>query len=293
MKNNTKQNRYKPEVPNGGATVLDSGSTIDLCLKWIMLIAGISVLSLVSIFVHDLVMQSALFNVKKIDITGNNRVLSDDIIAFAKLDGPHNIYKLNLKSLEKKISTHPWIAAAHVKRTFSSILSIAIVEHEALAIVKIENIADIIINTQGRPFKEYNPGTDHLETLPVVTGLDLTKVETQYIFDGTLLNAIMDFLKIKNNDTTVSINAHNQMGLTIEAKDIYNKIIVSENATIPMKMGFGDYKTKLKRAKTISEYIDKNFPEKTIIAMDLFNLNKIFIKTALNHTGLNTIKKGV
>ncbi|MCF6246589.1 MAG: FtsQ-type POTRA domain-containing protein [Desulfobacula sp.] len=293
MRSKIKQNRYKPEVNDGGAAVLDSGTTIDVFLKWIMLVAGISVLSLVSIFAYDLVTQSPLFNVKKIDISGNNRVLADEIIAFANLDEPHNIYKLNLYSLEKRIADHPWIESASVKRNFSSKLSIAVVEHEPLAIVKIENMADIIINTQGRPFKEYDPTTDHLDTLPVITGLDLTRADTQYIYDGILINAIMNFLKVADVDMAVSINAHKQMGITIEARDIFNKVKLDNETTIPIKMGFGDYKIKLKKAKTISEYIDKNFPEKTIIAMDLFNLQKVFIKTTLNQTGLNTIKKGV
>ena len=292
VKNKAKPNRYKPEKRKD-PHASDSGFSIDFCLKWIMLVTGISLLSLTCIFGYDLVTQSKFFNVKKIEISGNNRISADEIKSFAGLDQPHNIFKLNVHALEMKISSHPWIEWTSVKRNFTSGLDIQVVEHRALAIVKIENIADILINTRGRPFKEYNPSTDQIESLPIITGLDLTQSESGYLFDGIRFNAVMDFLKIADQRTIYKITADDQIGLTIETDTIYNKTEDQEKKRVQIRLGFGSFQQKMDRAETISQYLDQYFPDREIIAMDVFNLDKIFVKTKMNDPDQNVIEKGV
>lgn len=293
MKTKVKPNRYKPGVAGKGDSMPEIGSSIDFCLKWLMIVAGISVLSLALIFGHDLVTQSTLFHVRQVDISGNARVTNDAVIRFAGLDKVHNIFKLNIHSLEKKIISHPWIASASVKRNLAAGLTIEVVEHEALAIVRIENIADILINTQGRPFKEYNPSADHLETLPVITGLDLTQADSRYIFDGRLFNAVMRFLTIADTHQTYVIHADNHTGITLNAGNVRNLTRKHQESGIPIKIGFDNFQAKLNRAEIIHEYIDSHYPERVVIAMDLFNINKVFVKTKRSNSGLNTIEKGV
>jgi hypothetical protein len=58
-------------------------------------------------------------------------------------------------------------------------------------------------------------------------------------------------------------------------------------------MGFGDYRAKFQKAKIISAYIGRHFPDRTIIALDLFNPEKVFVKTAFNESGHTELKKGV
>jgi len=81
-------------------------------------------------------------------------------------------------------------------------------------------------------------------------------------------------------------------GITIIAKDIYNKN-PDPQVTLPIKLGFTRFEEKRIKAIKISAYMNKNFPEKAIRTMDLYNIEKIFITTkeidALHHT----IEKGV
>ncbi|MBT3387313.1 MAG: FtsQ-type POTRA domain-containing protein, partial [Desulfobacula sp.] len=120
----------------------------------------IMALSLGSIFIYDFLTQSDFLNIKKIEISGTKRVLKEDILKLADLTFEKNILEINLFSIEKRIISHPWVQSAYVKRNLDSVLSISIVEHKPLAIAKIGNLADILINTLGRPFKEYNPQND-------------------------------------------------------------------------------------------------------------------------------------
>ncbi|MCK5695826.1 MAG: FtsQ-type POTRA domain-containing protein [Desulfobacula sp.] len=293
MNKKIKKNMYKPDANENEAFNSDSGVAIDFCLKCIITVAFISILSLASIFVYDFITQSDFFNIKKIELSGTNRVLKKDILRLANLTSDENIFGLNLFTIEKLIAAHPWIQSACVKRNFASVLFISIIEQKPLAIVKIENLADILINIQGRPFKEYNPLKDHLENLPIITGLDLTSSNNQYMFNGTLFNSIMDFFKIEGSSNVKRIKGDRNTGMAIETNDIYNQLPSENCGTIQIKLGFNNFKAKLKKAKEISKYIDKNFPERTICAMDLFNIEKVFIKTKLADALHNNLEKGV
>jgi len=288
-----KQNRYKPGLKDDKALQPDSGSSIDFCLKCIMTVAFISVVSLASVFIFDFITQSEFFNIKKIEILGAKRVPRKKILELAGLNRNRNIYGINLYSIEKLIASDPWIQSALVKRDLALRLTITIIEQEPLAIVKIENLSDILINTQGRPFKEYNPEKDRIGNLPVISGLDLTEKNKQYEFNGPLFNSIMDFLKTDGSCSVKQITGDKNTGIMAEVKDIYNQEPAKSQGTIQMKLGFDNFKAKLNKAIKISEYIDKNFPARTICAMDLFDIKKVFIKTKLNHALHNNLAKGV
>jgi cell division protein FtsQ len=286
----TKPNKYKQKDPKGQDT--RSGNGIVFCLKGIMMFVFIGVLSLGSIFIYDFITQSNIFNIKQIEISGTKRIQKQDLIELTGLNCEKNILAINLFSIEKLLVSHPWIQSACVKRTLNSELFISIIEQQPLAIVKIKNLADILINTKGSPFKEYNPLKDHIKNLPVVTGLDLTCANNQYLFNGTLFDTTMDFLQSNDCANIRRIQANKNTGVTIETQDIYNQLPWGEQGIVQIELGFNNFKAKLNKAKNISAYIDKNFPEKTICSMDLFNIKKVFIKTKLNNALPNYLEKG-
>jgi hypothetical protein len=286
-------NRFKP-VPKKQASSswADFGSSIDIFLRIIMIIAFISVVSLFSIFAYDYIIQSTFFNVKNIEVTGDQRVSKQDIIYLAAVSENDNIFSINIFVMEKKIATHPWVQSATIKRKLNSTLIFNIKEEVPLAIVKIENLADIIINTSGKPFKEYNPKNDDLDNLPVISGLELTSLNNKYLFNGDLFNSIMGVLKINSFSAIKQVIGDKKTGITIETDDIFNRKEENDESTIKIKLGFDDFKEKLKKAQKISDYMTKNYPEKAIGSMDLFNIEKIFIKTKDNITLHDNIEKG-
>lgn len=293
MSKKTKTNRYKPEGREIKNFKPGSEAGIDFCLKCITIVAFMSILSLASIFVYDFITQSNFFKIKKIEISGIKRIQEQELLRFADLSRNKNIFEINLFSTEKLLESHPWIQSASVKRNPGSVLSISVIEQELLAIVKIENLADILINTRGLAFKEYNPLQDNIKNLPFITGLELAGTNNQYSFDSTLFNSIMDFLQTDKSVKVRQIFGDKNTGITIEANDIYNPPASREQNTIFIKLGFNNFKAKLNKARHISDYIDKNFPEKIICAMDLFNIEKVFIKTKLNNALHSDLEKGV
>jgi cell division protein FtsQ len=102
----------------------------------------------------------------------------------------------------------------------------------------------------------------------------------------------MDLLKVRGIGQIKTIQGNENTGILIQAPDIYNKNNnETTSALIPLKIGFDRFEEKLARAREISRYMEVQFPSKIILAMDLYTLEKIFIKTedALH----NTLEKGV
>ncbi len=284
-------NRYKEpaDTPEPEETAGKS-SFFSSLLKPVLLIC---IFSVSAVFVHDLVVQSPFFTIRQIKIQGEHRVKKEEILGLADLLGPANIFQVNLPVMEKRIASHPWIAAATVHRSLFSTLTISIEEQHPLAIVRIENFPDMIINRQGVPFKAYEPDRDQDETLPVITGLDLTSSDNFFHFEGPLFNAVLDLLQGQYQNNIRSIHGDELVGVTIHATGLFKSSLVPETAVLPICLGFDDYDRKLQKARQISQYIHANIPGKTLCAMDLFDTDTVFVQTAPGETLPAIIKKEV
>ncbi|MCP3900602.1 MAG: FtsQ-type POTRA domain-containing protein, partial [Desulfobacteraceae bacterium] len=133
-----KKNRYKNKSENA--------LNINFISKPMIIILVLCLTSIALIYTYDFVMQSTYFNLKKIHINGNIRVKSKAIVSLAKIKKDNNILSLNLALLQKRILSHPWVQNVSIKRSLPSTLSIELTEEIPLAIVKIDNIAQILIN---------------------------------------------------------------------------------------------------------------------------------------------------
>lgn len=304
-----KHNRYKPESISGDRPALSAPRNRRL-FRLFSIIVLMGIMSLSAIWLHDAVVQSPFFTIRTVDISGLDRVSRDEVLALAGLNPmdqnqtdqalKDNLFAIRPDLIEKKLATHPWVARAKVNRKLRSTLIIRVEEELPLAIVTIENQADIIINTQGAPIKEYDPEKDGLTTLPVISGMDLSLSDNRYLFEGELFNSIMDLLRVKGLGQIRSIHGDEHTGILIQAPHIYSKRQDGENRTeqtpaspeilIPIKLGFSQFQKKLDRAGEIGRYMAARYPSKTILAMDLYDIEKIFIKT--EDTLHNTLEKG-
>jgi len=266
----------------------------------LFLVLFVGAMSFGCIYTHDAILQSPLFDVKTIMIDGLDRVTRDEVLARTGLDQPGNIFELQPELLEKELATHPWIRTATVKRELLSTISIKIEEQEPLAIVTIENLADIVINAQGAPFKEYEPEKDDLKSLPVISGMDLSLSNSTYLFEGDIFNAVMEILKIKGFGQIESILGDENTGILINILNTYSDRGFTKNetdtesenkTTLPVKLGFDGFEKKLARARQIQRYMKTNHPDKKISAIDLFSLDKVFVTT--EDAARNAMEKGV
>lgn len=269
------------------------GRQLASCLKIPLFLV---VFSVGAIFAYDFVTQSPLFMIRQITVSGNDRVSREEVLEMCGLNKVENILRINVTAIEKRLCAHPWIESASLHRdVFSMALKVGVTEQEPLAIANIENIVRVVINTQGIPFKEYDPETDHLGGLPVISGLDLTLSGSSCKFQGPLFDSIMEFFQ-NNPDAArqvITVNGDSQTGISIYTRGIFEDKSQLPGHMIPIKMGFDRFREKLAKARDISAYIAKNFPDKTIRAIDLFDVEKVFVKVQDLHGDVHGLGKGV
>ena len=153
MRKKSKPNRYKPDPAIKKARkeriqrILQARGAIMTPVVMLIL------LSVVSLYVHDLVVQSPFFMVDTVKVSGNQRVGREQILELAGLNTPKNIFQINTRVMALKLESNAWIAEAEVDRTAMSGLSITLREETPLAVVNIRNIARVLVNAQGRPLK--------------------------------------------------------------------------------------------------------------------------------------------
>ncbi len=254
-------------------------------LKPVIMILLLCLTSLLLIYAYDFTMQSTYFNIKKIHIDGNDRVNTNEIIDLAQIGKNDNLLSINLTLLKKQIVYHPWIQNVSVKRSLPSELLIIVNEEIPLAIVKIENIAQILINSEGKPFKEYNPATDKLSNLPIITGLELTESDEDYIIKGQLFNSVIKILEMDGFGEIHHVNSDKNMGISIKTQYFNNEI--------SMKLGFYDFHTKAYKAEQISNYFKKHIVNKEICTFDLYDPENVLVKSKDKDALHNLTKGGV
>ena len=265
-----KKNKYKAKGKKA--------FTLRFGLKCFMTLTLFSILSLTAIFAHDFITQTPFFNITRIDISGIKHATRDEILKLTTLKESKNIFELNTGLAEKEIISHPWIQSAEVKRQLPSELLISIIEHKALAIVHVGNTA-ALINFQGLPFKQYIPDSDKLSDITVVKGLKLNQIDDKHLFTGRLFESVMEFLNTNKSGHVQQITANEYMGISILSEEFHRLSNDPESDIIPIKLGFNNYKAKLKKAKRIYKYMAEHFTDRSIHTMDLFDIEKAFIRT--------------
>src|SRR3989339_2037732 len=67
-------------------------------------------------------------DVQSITVKGNSLVSDNDIRSILKQAAGKNILKIDIKALENKMKTLPWVRSARIKRNFPNSLSVVIEE---------------------------------------------------------------------------------------------------------------------------------------------------------------------
>jgi len=270
-----KKNRYKKDTEKAVSSLSIS--------KPVIMIIILCLTSLALIYVYDFTMQSTYFNIKKIQINGNNRINNNEIIDLAQINKNDNILSLNLSLLKKRIVHHPWIQSAAIQRALPSRLTIDVNEETPLAIVKFENIADILINSQGKPFKEFDSVTDNLSDIPIITGLELHETKQNFIFKGSLFSSVLEVLAMNDFGKIRQIRADKNMGIVIQTSIANNKMQI--------KLGFNQFLIKALKAKQITNYFNNHIVNKEICTFDLYDPENVLVKSK-DKDALHNLTKG-
>jgi len=122
-------------------------------------------------------------------------------------------------------------------------------------------------------------------TLPVITGLKLSKQGEIYGFSGRLYTSVMELLLMKRDEVIQKISADEESGIEVD-------LIISERVTmssvphspeliqqpVKIKVGFDNYEEKFKIIRHIMNYMQKNRDDKQVCSIDVINPENVVIK---------------
>ncbi len=185
---------------------------------------------------------SPIFNITEINVSGNSKISSEEIISLSGIQKNENTFKINKKTVKDKIRENPYIDTISIKRTLPDSITIYVTERVATYRINKANTY-MLINNQGYMLEI----TDEENNLPIITGLQTTDEEIQ---EGNRLRVedlekLEDVLKISESAKTNELYSL-ITEIDISEKDNYKLVIPSEKKIIhlgdtsklPVKMGY-------------------------------------------------------
>lgn len=218
--------------------------------------------------IYRYLMTTGPWRVNEIKIVGCVNAKEAELLNLGRLDLGMEIWKLNLAELTKTLVKHPWIEKVQVRRDWSrQALIIEVQERIPRAMILLDDL--YLVDRQGKIFKKV--GTKEKVDLPLLTGLEGKEIKNQDREGEKLIKQALELLdllayrQIVNEHNISEINIHKQKGLTIYTLD----------KSLPIHLGWGDYKDKLNRLEKVLAdiqkkgeevaYVDVDYPRKIIV----------------------------
>jgi cell division protein FtsQ len=113
------------------------------------------------------VIASPRFAVQELRIAATTHVPADEIEELAGVEIGDRLLTVDPDRVAAKLATHPWVAAARVRRELPSVLAIEVTERQAVATALMGAL--YLLDGGGRPFKRAT--FEEADGLPVITGV--------------------------------------------------------------------------------------------------------------------------
>lgn len=171
----------------------------------LLIVGGICGLLAVLWVAFQLVLQSDIFRLNDIRITGASTLTERQVLDLAGIEVGGSLVKLNPKNVEARIAAHPWVESAKVKPQWPSALDITIREYQPFALVNIEENKEKhlrYVSKEGHIFAEIGPGQEL--DYPVITGAFQNKdIVANRFVKGSLAEAACTVLLLASKGNAI------------------------------------------------------------------------------------------
>jgi cell division protein FtsQ len=90
-----------------------------------------------------------LFEIKKVKLAGLERLKPADLEPLIGLKPSETLPDLDLRAVQERILSHPWVRAAQVRKTYPDTLSVRVEERRPFAVVQADS-GDVLVDESGR-----------------------------------------------------------------------------------------------------------------------------------------------
>ncbi|AEF95173.1 Polypeptide-transport-associated domain protein FtsQ-type [Desulfotomaculum nigrificans CO-1-SRB] len=171
---------HQRNLPQGVGTLYQPRATTPLKKNHFMQSVFFILLVVIAAYV---LLQSPLFEVKSIIVSGNRQLKAEEIKKLSGITPGSNIFKINLQQAREKLALVPIIKKVELKRKLPATIVINVTERNAVALLPVKN-GFIKVDSDG---VYLHKGDIALSALPIITGLSLKvgspgeRVESPYL----------------------------------------------------------------------------------------------------------------
>lgn len=209
------------------------------------------VILILIIFLLIILLSSSLFNIKKVNVTGNNKLSDEKIISLSSLELYTNIFRFNKRNIIENIKENAYIENVKITRKYPNTVDIDVVEREARYMLQFAD-SYVYINNQGYMLEISNEKLD----VPILVGFttDLSNIKAGNrinVEDLKKMNIVIQIYEIaKSNDLNTLItkmDISNDKNYSIELESEGKKVYLGEC------LNYSDLKTRILYLKSILE----------------------------------------
>lgn len=126
----------------------------------------LSLLILLALVCVYLFLHSSIFNISKVNVSGNIKTTSEEITALAGVTPGENLFRIDRELIERSVEIHPMVKNAQLIRHLPHTAEIKIEERTSWAVVPYEDVF-LLVDDEGHCLDKLNKLPDG--NLPIIT----------------------------------------------------------------------------------------------------------------------------
>ena len=239
-----------------------------LVAKIFLVLLAFVALSALCLVGYRSLLRSPLLQVTRIQVNGCQHLDPQAVIQQAGIPSGTNILSLDLDAVRKRLTQHPWIAAAAISREIPDRIRIEIEERKPVALVKGHQF--YLADQQGACFARAVP-SEHTG-LPIITGFD----------PGTLdsgCNLPREFTVLLEN---LFLETQLKLPWRLISEIRWNRntglSFFTARGGIQVDLGSEDYGIRIAKLEKVLRYLEKKGLQSQLRGIDLSHGNRVFVR---------------
>ncbi len=239
-----------------------------LVAKIFLVLLAFVALSALCLVGYRSLLRSPLLQVTRIQVNGCQHLDPQAVIQQAGIPSGTNILSLDLDGVRKRLTQHPWIAAAAISREIPDRIRIEIEERKPVALVKGHQF--YLADQQGACFARAVP-SEHTG-LPIITGFD----------PGTLdsgCNLPREFTVLLEN---LFLETQLKLPWRLISEIRWNRntglSFFTARGGIQVDLGSEDYGIRIAKLEKVLRYLEKKGLHSQLRGIDLSHGNRVFVR---------------
>jgi cell division protein FtsQ len=200
------------------------------------------------------------FAIRHIELTGNQRLSYEALLAAAGLALGQNIFAVEPEELRRRIAQQPWVEFARVKRVLPDTFSIEVRERHAVAMLALRELH--LVSDDGLAFKTLEPGDPY--DLPVISGIDATLLTQD---ERACTSAIMSAVALLHDYQDAGLTRDEPISEVHVEADGGLSLYVGSDAMY-VRLGKAPFRDKLERLREVLAQLSKQKARAAYVYLD-------------------------